>query len=122
MRFLGDETDAPRLKDLDLDEPKQYAMQALEIIEKLLDAFIVHGDLSEYNLLSYRGRVLAIDFGQSLDLSSQTDRHERFEDAKPLLRRDIENVARYFSPYDIEIDAMSEYNRLTARFESTHLD
>ena len=95
---------------------------ALEIIEKLLDAFIVHGDLSEYNLLSYRGRAFAIDFGQSVDLSSRTDRHERFEDAKPLLRRDLENVARYFSRYDIEIDAMAEYDWLTDRFQSTHLD
>lgn len=122
MRFLGDETNASRLKDLDLDEPQQYATQALEIIEKLLDAFIVHGDLSEYNLLSYRGRVFAIDFGQSVDLSSQTNRHQRFEDAKPLLRRDLENIARYFSHYDIEIDSLAEYDRLTTKFESTHLD
>ncbi|TMI51333.1 hypothetical protein E6H20_03900 [Candidatus Bathyarchaeota archaeon] len=57
MRFLGDETSARRLRDLDLDEPEQYAKQALRIIEKLLDSFIVHGDLSEYNLLLYRDRI-----------------------------------------------------------------
>jgi RIO kinase 1 len=122
MRFLGDETSASRLKDLDLEEPERYAKQVLEIIEKLLDAFIVHADLSEYNLLLYRGRIFAIDFGQSVDLSSRTDRHRRFEDAKPLLRRDLENVARYFSRYDIEIDALAEYDRLTTKFENTHLD
>jgi len=122
MRFLGDETNAPRLKDLDLNEPEQYAKQAIEIIEKLLDAFIVHGDLSEYNLLSYRDRVFAIDFGQSVDLSSRTNRPRRFEEAKPLLRRDLENVAHYFSHYGIEIDALAEYGRLTTKFESTRLD
>ena len=122
MRFLGDETNAPRLRDLDLDEPEYYAKQALGIVEKLLDVFIVHGDLSEYNLLLYRDRIFVIDFPQAVDLSSRPNRHRRFEAAKPLLRRDLENVARYFSKYDIEIDAMAEYERLTTRFEREHLD
>ena len=122
MRFLGDEASARRLKDLDLEEPGHYARQTLEIVEKLLDAFIVHGDLSEYNLLLYRDRVFVIDFPQSVDLSSRPNRHLRFEKAKPLLRRDLENVARYFSQYDIKIDAPAEYDRLTTRFERKHLD
>src|SRR5438552_3331743 len=102
--------------------PEQYAKQSLEIVEKLLDAFIVHGDLSEYNLLLYRDRIFVIDFPQAVDLSSRPNRHRRFEKAKPLLRRDLENVARYFSQYDIEIDAPAEYDLLTTRFEKTHLD
>ena len=122
MRFLGDETNAHRLKDLELGEPERYAEQAVAIIERLLDAFIVHGDLSEYNLLLHRDRVFAIDFGQSVDLSSRVDRHRRFEEAKPLLRRDLQNVAHYFSDHGIEIDAQREYDRLTTKFESTHLD
>ncbi len=122
MRFLGDETSARRLRDLDLDEPGQYAKQALGIVEKLLDAFIVHGDLSEYNLLLYRDRIFVIDFPQAVDLSSRPNRHRRFEKAKPLLQRDLENVARYFSQYDIEIDTLAEYNRLTTKFEREHLD
>jgi RIO kinase 1 len=121
MRFLGDETNARRLRDLDLDEPEQYAREALGIVEKLLDTFIVHGDLSEYNLLLFRDRIFVIDFPQAVDLSSRPNRHRRFEDAKPLLRRDLENVARYFSGYDIEIDALAEYERLTTRFEREHL-
>ncbi|HEV2120818.1 MAG TPA: RIO1 family regulatory kinase/ATPase [Candidatus Bathyarchaeia archaeon] len=122
MRFLGDETSARPLKDMDLDEPEQYAKQTLEIVEKLLDAFIVHGDLSEYNLLLYRDRVFVIDFPQAVDLSSRPNRYRRFEEAKPLLLRDLENVARYFSQYDIEIDALAEYERLTTRFERAHLN
>jgi RIO kinase 1 len=122
MRFLGDETKACRLRDLNLDEPEEYARQALEIVEKLLDALIVHGDLSEYNLLSYRDRIFAIDFPQAVDLSSRPNRHRQYEQAKPLLHRDLENVARYFSQYNIEIDALAEYDRLTTRFETTHLN
>jgi RIO kinase 1 len=122
MRFLGNETSAQRLKDLDLEGPETHARQVLGIVEKLLDAFIVHGDLSEYNLLLYLDHIFAIDFGQALDLSSRTDRHLKFEEAKPLLRRDLESVARYFSEYDVEIDALAEYERLTTRFEKAHLN
>jgi RIO kinase 1 len=122
MRFLGDDTSARRLKDLELEEPEGYAQQALGIVEKLLDAFIVHGDLSEYNLLLHQDRIFVIDFPQAVDLSSGANRHRRFERAKPLLRRDLENVAHYFSRYDVEIDAMAEYDRLTTRFEGAHLD
>ena len=121
MRFLGGETGARRLKDVDLDEPEQYARQTLGIVEKLLDAFIVHGDLSEYNLLLYHDRIFVIDFPQALDLSPRPNRHRLFEKAKPLLRRDLENVARYFSQYDIQIDALAEYELLTTRFETAHL-
>jgi RIO kinase 1 len=122
MRFLGDESKARRLRDLDLDEPEQYAREALGLVEKLLDTFIVHGDLSEYNLLLYHDRIFVIDFPQAVDLSSRPNRHRQFEKAKPLLRRDLENVSRYFSQYDIEIDALAEYERLTTRFEREHLD
>ena len=122
MRFLGDEANARRLKEVDLEKPEDVAGQAVGIVERLLDAFIVHGDLSEYNLLLYRDRVFAIDFPQAIDLSSRPSRRNEFEKAKPLLHRDLENVANYFSEYDIEIDAQAEYDRLTARFEKTHLD
>lgn len=122
MRFLGDETTARRLKDIDLDDPEQYAEQALGIVEKLLDAFIVHGDLSEYNMLLFQDRIFVIDFPQAVDLSSRPNRYRRFEEAKPLLLHDLENVAHHFSQYDIEIDALMEYNRLTTKFERANLD
>ena len=122
MRFLGEEAGARRLKDLDLDDPEEKANQVLGIVAKLLDAFIVHGDLSEYNLLQYRDRVFVIDFPQAVDLSSRTNRQRRFAEAKPLLRRDLENVAHYFSRYDIEIDAPAEFDRLTTKFERAYID
>jgi RIO kinase 1 len=122
MRFLGDETNARRLKELNLDDPEEIARQSLGIVEKLLDAFIVHGDLSEYNLLKHRDRVFAIDFPQAVDLSSRPNRRNAFEKARPLLRRDLENVAHYFSQYDVQIDAQAEYDRLTSKFVNAHLD
>ncbi len=121
MRFLGDETSARPLKDLELEDPEYFAAEALELIHKLLEAFIVHGDLSEYNLLLHQGRVFVIDFPQAIDLSSRVNRHTRFETAKPFLCRDLENVARYFGRYDVEIDAKRQFELLADKFEKTYL-
>jgi RIO kinase 1 len=121
MRFLGEESSARPLKDLELEDPEYFAAEALELIRKLLEAFIVHGDLSEYNLLLYQGRIFIIDFPQAIDLSSRVNRHSRFEKAKPFLFRDLENVARYFGRYDMKIDARKQFESLTDRFEKMHL-
>jgi serine/threonine-protein kinase RIO1 len=72
-------------------------------------------------MLPYLDQIFAIDFGQAVDLSSRTNRHLKFEEAKPLLRRDLENAASYFSEYDVKIDVTAEYERLTTRFEKVHL-
>jgi RIO kinase 1 len=123
MRFLGDEEGAARLlKDLELENPERFAEEALSIIRNmLLNALLVHGDLSEYNQLVYQGRIFVIDFPQAIDLTSRVDRHSRFEKAKPLLLRDLENVARYFDRYDVEIDSNAEYESLINSFEKLHL-
>jgi RIO kinase 1 len=122
MRFLGDETNARQLKDSELDDPDNVMNQALGIIEQLLlNACLIHGDLSEYNLLLYREKLFVIDFPQAIDLSSRVDRPGRFEKSKPFLLRDIRNVADYFSKYDITFDIQEMYDRLVSRFETEQL-
>ena len=121
MRFLGDEIGARLLKDLHLEDPEYFAVETLDLIRRLLEGFIVHGDLSEYNLLLHQGRIFVIDFPQAIDLSSRVNRHARFERAKPFLNRDLENVARYFGRYDVEIDVERQFEFLTAKFEKMYL-
>jgi len=121
MRFLGDESSSRLLKDLELEDPEYFATEALQLIDKLLGAFIVHGDLSEYNLLLYQGRLFVIDFPQAIDLTSRVNRYSRFEKAKPFLLRDLENVAHYFERYDVAIDAKGQFEMLTEKFEKLYL-
>ncbi len=117
MRFLGDSGRAPILKDITLEEPQTVARQAIELIERLLDAFIVHADLSEYNLVMWREQLFVIDFPQAVDFSSRMTRHLRVEEAKPLLLRDLRNLESYFGRYEVELDAESEYHRLLPKLE-----
>jgi RIO kinase 1 len=115
MRFLGEGARAPLLKDVELEEPNKVAKLAINLVEKLLEAFIVHGDLSKYNILYWNDRLFAIDFPQAVDFSSRVDRPVRFEKAKPLLLRDLRNLQSYFEEYGVELDAEAECNRLVAR-------
>jgi RIO kinase 1 len=117
MRYLGGQTKAPLLKDAALDNPKQIAEQAVALVEKLLDAHIVHGDLSEYNLLLWDDRLFVIDFPQAIDFSSRVTRHILIEEAKPLLLRDLTNLENYFARHSVELNAEDEYHRLTEKLE-----
>lgn len=117
MRFLGDETKAPLLKDAELAQPEEVAKQAIAIVEKLLGAHIVHGDLSEYNLVFWNKSLFVIDFPQAVDFSSNMDRHMQAERGKPLLLRDLRNIENYFARYEVELDARAEYGRLLSKLE-----
>ncbi len=114
MRFLGDgenET-APQLKDVETDEMEELARRTIDLVAQLLRACIVHGDLSEYNLVISNGRLYAIDFLQSIDFSSQVDRHQQLELARPMLRRDLENLRHFYEKHNVWIDAEAEYEGL----------
>jgi RIO kinase 1 len=117
MRFLGDDQMAPLLKDADLERPHEVAKQAVALVEKMVDAFIVHSDLSEYNLVMWGERLFAIDFPQALDFSSRVTRHLRIEEAKPLLLRDLRNLESFFTKHDVVIDAESEYRRFLLKLD-----
>ena len=118
MRYLGGESKAPLLKDAFLDEPEIVAEEAIALVERLLDAHIVHGDLSEYNILHWDNRLFVIDFPQAVDFSSNMTRHILIEEAKPLLLRDLRNLAHFFRRHGVELDAENEYNRLCQKLES----
>ncbi len=117
MRFLGRDKMAPSLKRVELDDPARIAKEAVGLVEKLLDAFIVHGDLSEYNILMWNDALYVIDFPQAVDFSSKVDRHQKTREAASLLLRDLQNVETYFKSYDVLVDAQEEYRRLLPKLQ-----
>jgi len=90
MEYIGDENGpAPQLKDVKLEDPTDMYDEVLSfIIDGWKDAHLVHGDLSEYNVLVWDGQPIMIDCGQAMT--------NDFFNAKDLLKRDIGNVNRFF--------------------------
>lgn len=90
MEFVGDESGpAPQLRDVVLDNPTDTYDEVISfIIDGWKDAHLVHGDLSEYNILMQDGQPIMIDVGQAMT----TDNYN----AKELLERDIRNVNAFF--------------------------
>lgn len=90
MEYIGDENrPAAQLKNTVLKKPTEtYDDVVSFIIDGWRDAHLVHGDLSEYNILMYDGEPIVIDVGQAMT--------NDFYNARELLDRDILNVNRFF--------------------------
>lgn len=99
MEFIGEDfSPYPKLKDVNIENPEAGFQRVLDDIERLWsEEKLVHGDLSEYNILpDSEGELYFIDFSQGV--------HTSHPEAEELLRRDIENVAKFFSKEGAEID------------------
>jgi RIO kinase 1 len=90
MELIGREGDAaPTLSDVDVENPQMAYEVVREYVRRLYDAGLVHGDLSEYNVVVYEGELVVIDVGQAV-----TIHHPNSED---FLERDCRNVANFFA-------------------------
>lgn len=104
MEFIGNEEPAPRLKDVekllekkDFEELYEFSMRAIERLWKRGD--MVHGDLSEYNILIWDSPVI-------IDWSQATVSRNRM--AKTLLYRDLRNIINYFGKKGVSVDNIDE--------------
>ncbi|MEQ0558897.1 RIO1 family regulatory kinase/ATPase [Amycolatopsis sp. NEAU-NG30] len=93
LEFLGEDdgTAAPRLAQVrpDPDELKDLWFQATAALELLASEGLAHGDLSAYNLLVHRGRLMVIDLPQVVDVVANPGGVE-------FLARDVRNLAGWF--------------------------
>lgn len=107
MEFIGsDATPSPMLKEERLSRPEEFFKELLANVKKLYCiANIVHADLSEYNVLVKDGLPVIID------LSSGVVKDHPL--ASEFLRRDIENLTRYFRRY-FSVDYDEVYNYITS--------
>ncbi|HYS71948.1 MAG TPA: RIO1 family regulatory kinase/ATPase, partial [Thermoplasmata archaeon] len=105
MEYLGDETmPAPTMKDLPIEDPATAYEDVVGSMAAMRKAELVHGDLSEYNLLWWDGHPWVIDCAQAVPFA-----HPRSED---WFRRDVANVARYFAHLGVDTDAARLEGRL----------
>ena len=85
---------APRLVDVTLDEDEAWDVFhfLLREVVKMLCAGIVHGDLSDFNVLMGEFGPVIIDFPQAVDPA-----HNR--NARKLLVRDVSNLTSFLAKY-----------------------
>ncbi len=110
MAFVGDvPVAAPRLASLTLARAEALRVwdELLAEVVRLLRAERVHGDLSAYNVLYWRGRPVLIDFSQTVDTVTHPG-------ARALLRRDLDRLAAYFRSGGIDADVDAAWDRIRA--------
>ncbi|MFX1475400.1 MAG: RIO1 family regulatory kinase/ATPase [Promethearchaeota archaeon] len=105
-RFLGEDLQpAPLLKDVDIKHPKRIFDKIIEQVFTLYRVFLIHGDLSAFNILMFQDEPWIIDFPQAIDFASRPGRHSVVAEGRPILLRDIKNICRFFSRFGVNADA-----------------
>ena len=100
-----DGNNAPRLNDVKLTgaQAREYHRALIAQIVLMLCAGLVHGDLSEYNVLVGSNGLVIIDLPQALDAAGNNN-------AARLLERDVANMTAYFGRFAPEI-LTTDYGR-----------
>ncbi|HQR10381.1 MAG TPA: PA4780 family RIO1-like protein kinase [Casimicrobiaceae bacterium] len=96
---------APRLNDIELPEgvAMEYHAFMMRQIVLMLCAGIIHGDLSEYNVLVGRDGPVIIDLPQAVNAAGNNN-------AAAMLKRDADNITAYFSRFAPAL-AASQYGK-----------
>lgn len=96
---------APRLNDLEMTKEQALAYHGFligQIVRMLCDG-LVHGDLSEYNVLVGSDGPIIIDLPQAVDAAGNNN-------ARMMLERDVGNMTAYFGRFAPELLA-TDYGR-----------
>ena len=70
--------------------------QAISLVRDIYKARLVHGDFSEYNIFKTAKGLIVFDLGSGVDI--------RHPNAQEFLKRDINNIGRFFQRRGISID------------------
>jgi len=97
MEFIGEKgVSAPSLKEQPPENPEQVYKIVVTFLKRLYQkAKIVHGDLSEYNIMMWKGKPVVFDVSQSVSIQHPL--------ADFMLHRDLANVNRFFSRLDVNV-------------------
>jgi len=107
---------APRLNDVALEpeEARRFHADLIRQVVRMLCAGIVHGDLSEYNVLLDENGPVIIDLPQAVDAAAN-------QNASAMLARDVNNLATYFGQFAPELLETHYAPEIWALYESGKL-
>jgi len=103
---------APRLNDVDFtaDEARSHHRTLMMEVVRMLRAGVVHGDLSEFNVLVGADGPVIIDLPQAVDAAGNNH-------ARSMLERDVLNLTTYFGRYAPELLATRYGKEIWSHFE-----
>ena len=107
---------APRLNDLVLtaEVAREYHRILITQVVRMLCAGIIHGDLSEYNVLVDSTGPVIIDLPQAIDAAANNQ-------ACQMLLRDVQNLAAYFGQFAPELLATDYGNEIWSLYQGSQL-
>ena len=118
MELVGDGMGgvAPRLNDVDLEpaDAREFHASMISEIVKMLCAGLVHGDLSEFNVLLGPEGPVIIDLPQAVNAVANNH-------AFTMLERDVGNMAEYFGQFAPELRYTKYAKEMWALFEAGKL-
>lgn len=109
----ADGNPAPRLNDVELSEELalEYHTLLVNQVVRMLCAGIVHGDLSEYNILVGEEGPVIIDLPQAIDAAGNSC-------AFDMLERDVNNLKTYFGAFAPRLKDTQFGKEIWALYES----
>ena len=115
MELVTDENGiaAPRLNDLTLrpEQAREYHHALIMQVVRMLCAGVVHGDLSEYNVLVGNDGPVIIDLPQAVDAAGNNS-------AEAMLERDVDNLTAYFGRFAPELRTTDYGKEIWSIYES----
>lgn len=89
---------APRLNDVEMSaqDALRFHASVMQDVVKMLCAGLIHGDLSEFNVLMAADGPVIIDLPQAVNAAGNNS-------AAAMLIRDVENMTRYFGRFAPEL-------------------
>ena len=107
---------APRLNDVEMTESHALDLHArlLDEVVRMLCEGMVHGDLSEYNILLAADGPVIIDLPQAVSAAGNNE-------APAMLERDVDNLANYFGQFAPQLLGTQYGKEIWKRYEAGEL-